>query len=246
MLYYYTRNMKRGKFMVNINTLMNITESYGNIYGSKLISQQLYLLIKREKLENIVELGTGLGVSSVWMGRALKENGSGSLKTFDNFNHSSELKELGLSQENIILENINDLNLNNTISICKCSIDLGNEEFKKNFLDTKNIDLVFSDFSHGIVDIQDIFKTFLPYLNKSMHIFIDSVPNNDDSKKFLEELVLNLNKSKIPDFFYRQNSKEDVWKTIQNILSSNFSLQHIVEKDTKHQGSTSWITIKKL
>ena len=61
---------------------------------------------------------------------------------------------------------------------------------------------------------------FLPYLDKSMHIFIDSVPNNDNSKKYLDELIVNLNNSKIPDFFYTQNSKTDVWKSIQNILSS--------------------------
>lgn len=232
--------------MININELMRITKKYGYIYGSELISQQLYLLIKREKLKNIIELGTGLGVSSVWMGRALLENGEGILKTFDNLNHSEKLKELELSQEKVISENIKQLNLSNTILFYKCSIDFENKEFQNNLLDTNGIDLIFSDFSHGIADIQDIFKMFLPYLDKSMHIFIDSVPNNDNSKKYLDELIVNLNNSKIPDFFYTQNSKTDVWKSIQNILSSNFSLQHIVEKDIKHQGSTSWITIKKV
>ena len=56
------------------------------------------------------------------MGRALLENGEGILKTFDNLNHSEKLKELELSQEKVISENIKQLNLSNTILFYKCSI----------------------------------------------------------------------------------------------------------------------------
>lgn len=232
--------------MENYIELLKVSHKYGDIYGSELISQQLYILIKREKLKNIVELGTGLGIGSIWMGKALQENKSGVLNTFDNFEHSNELKKFGLNQEEVIHNNINSLELTEVIKVNKTNINLEEKNFQKHFLEMNSIDLVFSDFAHGIVDIQNIFKTFLSFLGDTMHIFIDSVPDNLEAKYYLNELIEDFNNSKIPSFLYDLEDKEKIWQSIQNILCSKFILQHIEEKGIQHQGKTSWITIKKI
>ncbi|MDJ1110515.1 class I SAM-dependent methyltransferase [Macrococcus caseolyticus] len=226
--------------------LLKISKKYGNIYGSELIAQQLYVLIKREKLINVIELGTGLGVTSVWIGTALKENEKGLLNTFDNFEHSGELQRLGIQQELVIYNNISKLKLNDVIKMNKMNINLDDEKFQENFSEMDNIDLIFSDFSHGISDIQNIFRTFLPYLGDKMHIFIDSVPSNLEAKYYLNQLIEDFNNSKIASFIYKQTDKEMIWQSIQNILCSKFTIHHIEEKDTTHQGATTWIIIEKI
>lgn len=64
--------------MTNDNSLLHkLTTEYGHIYGSDLLAKQLYLIIKREKPINVIELGTGLGISTFGMRKALQEDGEG-------------------------------------------------------------------------------------------------------------------------------------------------------------------------
>lgn len=56
----------------------------GAVYGSEDQAQLFYALIKMQKPEVVLELGTALGVTSFWMAQAVKENGSGRVFTVDN------------------------------------------------------------------------------------------------------------------------------------------------------------------
>jgi hypothetical protein len=69
---------------MSLNALLEWNALVGEIYGTEDKSLFLYSLVKMQKPENIVEIGTGLGVSSFWMAHALKENGSGHVWTVDN------------------------------------------------------------------------------------------------------------------------------------------------------------------
>ncbi|HMG21476.1 MAG TPA: class I SAM-dependent methyltransferase, partial [Kofleriaceae bacterium] len=56
----------------------------GAVYGSEDQAQLFYALIKMQKPEVVVELGTALAVTSFWMAQAVKENGVGRVFTVDN------------------------------------------------------------------------------------------------------------------------------------------------------------------
>ena len=63
--------------------LLELRNRIGFIYGSEDISMLFYSLIRREQPLNVVELGTGLGVSALWMAQAVKEVGKGHVWTID-------------------------------------------------------------------------------------------------------------------------------------------------------------------
>ncbi len=67
--------------------LLVLANRLGFVYGSDDISMFFYTLIRRERPLNIVELGTGLGVSTFWMAQALKELGDGQIWTVDDGSH---------------------------------------------------------------------------------------------------------------------------------------------------------------
>ena len=56
--------------------LMQMRNMVGYLYGSEDISLLFYALIRREKPQNLIELGTGVGVTALWMAQACKENGT--------------------------------------------------------------------------------------------------------------------------------------------------------------------------
>ncbi|CAE6698840.1 hypothetical protein CFBP6600_03740 [Xanthomonas arboricola pv. corylina] len=64
----------------SIEQLLRIREEIGWLYGSEDLCVLLYSLVKREKPAVVVELGTGLGVSTAWMAAAMKETGKGTLQ----------------------------------------------------------------------------------------------------------------------------------------------------------------------
>ena len=70
--------------------LLELRNRIGRVYGSEDIAMLLYSLVRRERPANILELGTGLGVSAFWMAQAAKENGHGHVWTLDDGSHWTE------------------------------------------------------------------------------------------------------------------------------------------------------------
>jgi len=56
------------------STLKRYAELFGPAYGTDKFSLFLYSLVKMECPLNILELGTGYGVSALWLALALEEN----------------------------------------------------------------------------------------------------------------------------------------------------------------------------
>src|SRR5262249_30868892 len=103
----------------------------------------------------------------------------------------------------------------------------------------KKIDLIFSDFIHGPLDILRIFAQFAPRMSDSSSIFIDSAPTLWQSHLLLEQLVSSLNRGRIPHAMRGWLSE----KSCDIILSRTYQLIPLTIPNRSHQNSTAWIKI---
>jgi hypothetical protein len=63
------------------------TEIFGEVYGTEDQAELFYSLTKMQSPLNVLELGTGFGVTAYWMAQAMKENGGGHIWSVDNGEH---------------------------------------------------------------------------------------------------------------------------------------------------------------
>lgn len=63
------------------------TEIFGEAYGTEDQALLFYSLTKMQSPLNVLELGTGFGVTAYWMAQAMKENGGGHVWSVDNGEH---------------------------------------------------------------------------------------------------------------------------------------------------------------
>jgi predicted O-methyltransferase YrrM len=76
--------------------LLAARDLLGSHYGSEDLCLLLHALARRERPAVVVELGTGLGVTTLWLAAALEENGSGHLWSVDNGAHLGQLDPVAL------------------------------------------------------------------------------------------------------------------------------------------------------
>jgi len=214
------------------------TDSIGSIYGTEDFSIFLYSLIKMRKPQTVVELGTGLGSIALWAGLALEENGAGQFYTVDNgaeWNHLKQAKpQMGPMFREQYLEYVN--NLIDKFSLTQY-IKFIHRDISVNELPNK-IDLVFSDFSHGPLDIISLLSDLLPKMSETSIIMFDSASTYYSSYHTLEAIIDMFNANKVPTSMQNKEA-------IQNLIStSRFRLQHIVEAKDRAQNSTACIFIE--
>lgn len=214
------------------------TDSIGSIYGTEDFSIFLYSLIKMRKPKTVVELGTGLGSIALWAGLALEENESGRFYTVDNgaeWNHLKQAKpQMGPMFREQYLEYINNLidKFELTQYIKFIHRDISNTELPD------GIDILFSDFSHGPVDILSLLSEILPKMSATSIVMFDSASTYYSSYHTLEAIVDMFNSGKVPASM--QNRKH-----IQELVnSSRFRLQHVVESKDRAQNSTACLYIE--
>lgn len=246
--------------------LIELGNRVGFIYGSEDISMLLYILIRREMPQNVVELGTGLGVSTFWMGQALKENGKGRISTFDDGSHwqdsseitstieslreiapFSDLPEATLDYVSYIEATRSLLGQDEIVTFYKECVDLANRrEFlaKQYPFMSQAIDFVFADIQRGPDDILDVFSVFLPRLAESASIFIDSASTSLTGYLFLEKLIEQLNNGKVPRHFLMNKTPQERRMMVDVIQLRRFTLVHLVERKGRDQNSTAWIKIE--
>jgi predicted O-methyltransferase YrrM len=254
------------KDVAALTALLELGNRLGFIYGSEDVSILLYSLIRREMPRNIVELGTGLGVSTFWMAQALKENGQGQLHTFDDASHwqdSSEvnraiepLREIdplsslpksGLDYEGYIRTVTRLLGQSDIVTFLKEKIDLTDETafLARGYPFLREpVDFVFADIQRGPDDILDVFSVFLPLAAESSSIFIDSASTSLTGYLFLEKLVDQLNSGKVPRHFMMKKTPQQCRQMVDLIQLRRFTLVHLVERKRRNQNSTAWIKIE--
>lgn len=222
-----------------IANVKKFTDFIGNIYGTEDFSIYLYSLIKMRKPSTVVELGTGLGSIMLWAGLALEENGSGKFYTVDN---GSEWNTLRKSISNISLPESHHIHISNLLSHFELQnqVTFINSNINNSIL-PDNIDILFSDFSHGPKDIVRLFIDYFLKMNDNSIIMIDSASTYFSSFLMLNQLIDILNKGGLPKSILDSCSRPD--QMLEKVKRCNFSIQHIIENKDRAQNSTACIYI---
>jgi hypothetical protein len=250
--------------IVNFEFLMEFRNKIGPNYGSEDLCMFLYSIVKREKPRVVVELGTGLGVTTAWIAAAMKENGFGTIYSVDNGEHFSPSdRPWWHVQFNGRLEALASIadygrfvdaafahaNVSEHVKFIHGDIDLAD----LGWLDTHMkagtadgsvpaIDILFSDYNHSPINTAKIIASFLPKMTEVSSIFIDSASTHYPSYLLLERVVKLFEQGRIPtqmlDHLKDGDSREKLNTVVQ---SSLFKLMHLVEKQDRAQNSTAWL-----
>ena len=247
----------------NFQELLAARYQIGPIYGSEDICTLLYSLVRREKPEIVVELGTGMGVTTAWIAAAMKENGVGTIYTYDDGSHfempdvrhflakalSGPIASLGQiakqgTYEEFIFSLFDLCGVREHIFLKKTRIDLDNAAALTVDFEHKPIDLLFSDYMHSPDFVHNIVRAFLPRMAGTSSIFIDSASSHVPSFLTLERMIECFNQQKIPKRVLQGMSESDASITRRLLSESQFRLMHLMEKRDRAQNSTSWIRIE--
>ena len=234
----------------NNQLILNKEVSLAEVYGKENFCYLIYSLIKMQKPETIIELGTGLGTTALMIAQALKENNKGKIWTVDNGKDWEETKTSWIktkfkTHEDYFNDVIKKFKLKKYIELL--NIDLDNNLF----IDTgRKIDLVFCDATDaGAMGCINLLKAYLPNMNTESSIFIDRASTINHSFLLLEKVINDLQNNKIPNILLNGLNKDDENNFIKFVSKSKFTLIHLTEKNdqkknNKMQNSTAWIKIE--
>jgi len=246
--------------------LMQMRNIAGYLYGSEDISLLFYALIRREKPQNMIELGTGVGVTAFWMAQAAKENGAGKVWTIDDGSQWSDVDHFRramapLSQvppfdridfarvtyADFIRQATELLGLGDHLVFLNQHLPLDRPDVFASaelpFLQTP-WDFLFLDISRQPDHILDVLRDFLPRMGTVGSVFIDSASTSVVSHLFLENLVEQLNRGKVPRHFLQHGDPAQQRLLTDFIASRRFTLMHLVERLRRSQNSTAWLKIE--
>jgi hypothetical protein len=246
--------------------LMQMRNMVGYLYGSEDISLLFYALIRREKPQNLIELGTGVGVTALWMAQACKENGSGKVWTIDDGSQWQDVAHFRTAMmplSTVPPFNQIDFNTVTYVEFMQQAIqllDLGPHlEFMPVHLELDSglkldpdkypfmrtpWDFLFLDINRMPDHILDILHQFLPRMGPWGSIFIDSASTSAVSFLFLENLVTQLNAGKVPRRFLNEPDAEWRRQLFDAVAAHRFTLMHLVERLQREQNSTAWLKIE--
>jgi predicted O-methyltransferase YrrM len=223
--------------------LKEYTDRIGCIYGTEDFAVYLYSIVKMQKPINVIELGTGLGTTMLWLALALQENNQGKLYTVDDGSAWQDLQQAQKLMGSYYRENYDDYvdNLLQTFDLT--NVEFYNEHISE--LNIDNIDLIFSDFAHSVFDITKLLATYLPRMrtDSQTKIMFDSASTYFNSYQALNNIVELLNQNKIPKTLLELTTTESRNKLIELVNSSTFTLEHVIENKNRSQNSTACLTI---
>jgi predicted O-methyltransferase YrrM len=254
---------KGWKIAKHMPYLLAIREKMGWVYGSDDLCVFLYSMVKRQRPKLVIELGTGLGVSTVWMAAAMRENSIGQLHTFDNGSHFIRPSMSSLFDERdgllgplaIFSEENRDISRFIEMILLTADVqeyvtfhagDINLSELVSQPTYAEGIDMLFSDFDHGPDMIMELLARFLPLLRPAGSIFIDSASTHRMSYLVLERAIDALNSRKIPSGIAHYLSEAKMDSLDRRLRSSRLILTHLIERQDRPQNSTSWIQLEPL
>jgi predicted O-methyltransferase YrrM len=224
----------------------------GPVFGSEDLCILLYGIVRREKPQSLLELGTGLGVTSAWIARALKENGSGTLVTVDNGRHFSDprtqffLSALSEPTKEIVSWH-KDLSYLEYLEAVFEAVDAQHHvqarisEILLNYSADEKFDFVFADFDHSPRMCLRLAAHILPRLSANGSLFIDSASTHMPSYLALERIVDCLNRGLIPEEFSALVDAPLLDALKDRLRKSRMTLTHLVENSQRNQNSTAWL-----
>lgn len=210
-------------------------KEYGKYHGTEGFSYYLYGLIKMIKPENIIELGTGYGVTAFMAAQACKENNFGKVITIDDGSHYQE----NFNYNNFIQDKINIFNLENYIEYKNIKLNL--EEFNQ-LNDIKNVDIIFNDIDCNPIYFVSVLKWLLPRLKEHTYFFIDRGATYWPNYCMIELILNELNKGKIPTILYEND--ELLFSSQKNIVRKYKFFSHYVKKNINDKVQDSFALIK--
>jgi len=228
-----------------IGKLKQLTDIIGLGYGTEDLAIYLYSIVKMIKPATILELGTGLGSTSLWMALALEENKKGQLHTFDDGSSWSEIDISTLigdyyknDYKDYIESLINQFKLEDYIKFYNKDMSSATT--------FSGIDILFNDYLHEPYIIARLFADYLLKMNENSYIFIDGVSTSYPSFMITETIIKQLNNSTIPKSLLELVKQEDIQVFRQRVESTQFELTHIIEHKDRSQNSTVQIRLKPL
>jgi len=223
--------------------LKKFTDNIGTVYGTEDFAIYLYSVIKMIKPKTVLELGTGFGTTMLWAAMALQENQSGTIHTIDDGSEWELLKQAKHLFEDYYKDNYNDYvtNIIKEFDVSK-QVSFYNQKISKlNYL--KNIDIVFSDFSHGTYSVIKLLADYLPNVSENSYIFIDSAGTYYSSFLTIKSIVDYLNENKIPKTLAEMVEPIELTRLKTIVSSSRFDLINLIENKNRNQNSTVCIKI---
>jgi predicted O-methyltransferase YrrM len=134
----------------------------------------LYFLTRKLHPKNVIELGTNVGISSSYIGTALKFNGSGKLVTLD----------VSAYRQRLAKEVHNNIEINNTTFVDGLFSETLSDVLEK----MDSVDLVFIDGHHQYKPTLDYFEKTLKYANNKTVFVFDDIRWTDGMKRAWEEI----------------------------------------------------------
>lgn len=135
----------------------------------------LHLLTLEHKPQSCLELGTALGLSSAYIGDALRKNGNGSLITIEG----------ATPLANIAQENLEQLGLSEIVTIKNGTFK---EVLPHVLQDNIQFDFVFIDGHHEGEATIEYYKMLKPYLNSGAVLVFDDIYYSEDMQKAWESI----------------------------------------------------------
>jgi predicted O-methyltransferase YrrM len=239
----------------------------GETYDSVDKSLFFYSLVKMQEPRALLEIGTGVGVCSLYMAQAVKENGAGHVYTVDNGEHWNEFYEPYFTDRIKASANFapaldrdffttmarvaEKVGLSEHISVIDGALTLNDADeltaeshpFLEKAL-AQPLDLVFCDIDHRPDACLGTLTKILPLLAPSASIFIDSAPTYLASYLALEQTVAQLNAGKVPAFFLVGDDEKRRQRLRELVASRRFTLMHVTERKERDGNSFAWIKVE--
>ncbi len=256
-----------GAQAVDFDFLMEFRNKIGPNYGSEDLCILLYSIVKREKPAVVVELGTGLGVTTAWIAAAMKENGFGKIYSVDNGEHYSPADKVWWKvqfrnrleslvsipdYQQFIHTVFAEANVAEHVNFIYGDIDLDKLGWLETIMqaDTPDgklppVDILFADYNHSPTNTAKIIASFLPRMTPVSSIFIDSASTHYPSYLMLERIVQFFEQGRVPVQMLDHLKQPETRSKLRDIVAaSNFKLMHMVEKQNRAQNSTAWLRIE--
>ena len=180
-----------GDSYTDLIRLFKIREVLGPVFGSEDLCILLYSLIRREVPRTLVELGTGLGVSALWMAQAVKENGVGHVYTLDDGRDFDQSLDCLAKVDELLTPELHPMTkggieehlarfstacgLTEHLTFRRATFGDDGDDLlapESCYFGDGTIDLLLADFAHDPESIMNILAFFLPRMSDCSSIFI--------------------------------------------------------------------------
>jgi predicted O-methyltransferase YrrM len=252
---------------MSLDLLVRWNKLLGEVYCSDDKAFLFYSLVKMQRPARILEIGTGVGVCSLFMALAAKENGAGTVFTVDNGSDWAEfyksfftdrigpdatfgplldadffsfMRKLAVRAE--LVDHIRFVNAELSLADAE-PLDASQSPALAEAL-AEPIDFVFCDIDHRPLACLGALAKFLPLLSPSASIFIDAAPTQLTSHLTLVETVRQLNEGKVPAYFLVGADEKRAAAIRDRVQASCFQLVPLVERRERDGNSVAWIRVE--